>query len=67
MSSYERPVRRGAYVAVLRSDLPSPLLPESDEEGAADTTGGTPKDTSDKPDQEKPRTDSGRVRIDFAV
>ena len=32
MTSYERPVRRGVYLAVLSADEPSPLLPESDEE-----------------------------------
>jgi len=32
LSSFERPVRRSLYVAVLRQDLPSPLAPESDEE-----------------------------------
>ncbi len=32
MSSIQRPVTRSVYVAVLASDLPSPLAPESDEE-----------------------------------
>ena len=32
MSSMDRPVTRSVYVAVLRKDLPSPLVPESDEE-----------------------------------
>ncbi|HEX8335286.1 MAG TPA: PDZ domain-containing protein, partial [Pyrinomonadaceae bacterium] len=32
MSSFDRPVTRSVYVVVLRSDLPSPLAPESDEE-----------------------------------
>ena len=35
MSSYERPVTRGIYLAVLANDEPSPLLPRSDEEGAS--------------------------------
>ena len=34
MTSYERPVRRSVYVAVLSKDEPSPLLPKSDEEPA---------------------------------
>jgi tricorn protease len=34
MTSYERPVTRAIYFAVLRADDPSPLLPESDEEAA---------------------------------
>jgi tricorn protease len=36
MSSYERPVNRSLYVAVLRKTDPSPLAPESDEEGPAE-------------------------------
>ncbi|CAN5642965.1 S41 family peptidase [soil metagenome] len=32
MSSYERPVTRGVYLAVLAADLPSPLSPRSSEE-----------------------------------
>ncbi len=32
MSSLDRPVRRAIYLAVLSSDEPSPLLPESDDE-----------------------------------
>ena len=35
MSSFQRPVTRGVYLAVLRRDLPSPLLPPSDEEDSA--------------------------------
>lgn len=34
MSSYDRPVTRGIYLAVLRATDPSPLAPESDEEAA---------------------------------
>lgn len=36
MSSYDRPVTRGLYLAVLAADDPSPLLPESDEETSRD-------------------------------
>ncbi|HEY3175960.1 MAG TPA: hypothetical protein VGK94_09420 [Candidatus Polarisedimenticolia bacterium] len=32
MSSFERPVRRAVYLAVLKAGEPSPVLPESDEE-----------------------------------
>lgn len=32
LSSLERPIRRGVYFAVLAKDVPSPLLPESDDE-----------------------------------
>ena len=40
MSSYDRPVTRGLYLAVLRRSDPSPLAPESDEEGEARREGG---------------------------
>ncbi len=44
MSSYDRPVTRGLYLAVLRSDAASPLLPETAEEpgvsGEGDAPGG---------------------------
>jgi tricorn protease len=36
MSSLSRPVTRSVYVAVLKKDEPSPLSPESDEEGKKD-------------------------------
>ncbi len=55
MTSYERPVRRGVYLAVLSRDEPSPLLPESDEEKNAAVTprpagkAAAPKDTTPKP------------------
>src|SRR5208282_6329893 len=35
MLSYDRPVTSSVYIVVLRRDLPSPLAPLSDEEGAA--------------------------------
>ena len=35
MTSYDRRVDRALYLVVLRSDEPSPLLPESDEEGSS--------------------------------
>jgi tricorn protease len=35
MSSYERPVTRAIYLAVLQKGEPSPLLPESDEEAVS--------------------------------
>lgn len=42
MSSYERPVNRSLYLAVLSKDDPSPLAPESDEEQAADERAAAP-------------------------
>jgi len=55
LSSFERPVRRSVYVAVLRKDLPSPLAPESDEE-----TFETKKE-DEEPEQAAPPV----VSIDF--
>lgn len=36
MSSFDRPLERAIYLAVLAADEPSPLLPESDDEPAGD-------------------------------
>jgi tricorn protease len=45
LSSLERPWRRGVYFAVLARDQPSPLLPESDDEGnKAGGSGAAAKD-----------------------
>ena len=43
MSSYDRPVTRALYVAILKADEPSPFLPKSDEEPVAsgDAQGGS--------------------------
>jgi tricorn protease len=43
LSSLERPLRRGVYCAVLARDLPSPLLPESDDEKPAEEEKGAAK------------------------
>lgn len=40
MSSYDHPVTRAVYAAVLRARDPSPLAPESDEEGRGTESGG---------------------------
>ncbi len=44
MTSYDRPVDRALYLVVLRKDEPSPLLPESDEEGEAREKDGAKED-----------------------
>jgi tricorn protease len=57
MSTINRPLTRVVYVVVLRKDLPSPLLPESDEEkAAAEKKEPEKKDTPAKP---------AEVRIDL--
>jgi tricorn protease len=80
MSSFDHPVTRSVYVAVLRKDLPSPIAPESDEEKAqeapaparlaADDTPPTTAEKSPKKDPKKPveqpkSKDKVTVRIDF--
>jgi len=44
MSSYDRPVTRGVYLAVLAADEASPLAPRSSEEPGPGATGGTGAD-----------------------
>ncbi len=67
MTSLGHPISSGAYAAVLRKDLPSPLAPESDEEAAKkeegpkdDKKGDAKKDEAKKEDG-KPEA----LRIDF--
>lgn len=61
MQSYERPVTRAVYLAILRKGDPSPLLPESDEEGSAPAGAGAPGGQG-APGAQK---DSVVVTIDF--
>ncbi|HET9982180.1 MAG TPA: PDZ domain-containing protein [Longimicrobiales bacterium] len=68
MSSYDRPVQRGIYLAVLAADQPSPILPEHGDEGAA--AAAPAADTAAKAAPKKPATAPApaapaRVRIDF--
>ncbi|MCG6956028.1 MAG: PDZ domain-containing protein [Gemmatimonadetes bacterium] len=59
MSSFQRPVQRGVYLAVLSKDDPSPLLPESgDEPGEAVAKGKAGNGAGAK-------ADSVEVKIDF--
>lgn len=51
MSSYDRPVTRGVYVAVLAADTPSPLAPRS----------------SDEPDPDAPKEEPGANRGEVTV
>jgi len=59
MSSIDRPVRRSIYLAVLSSEEPSPLLPESDEEPQAAAS----EAKADAKKDAKPG--SGDIRIDL--
>ncbi len=58
MSSYQRPVSRSVYVAVLDKTLPSPLAPRSDEEGGDKAKG------KEEGGEEK-AAEPVRVKIDF--
>ncbi|MBN2392225.1 MAG: PD40 domain-containing protein [Anaerolineae bacterium] len=55
MSSYERPVLRGLYLAVLSKDEASPLAPESDEEPAKK------EEEEEKVEEEKEETDKRKA------
>jgi len=77
LSSLERPLRRGAYFAVLGKDTPSPLLPESDDEKGIKQDESTQDKQKDKDkgknkeivktkDKEKKQDgDTLEVKIDF--
>jgi tricorn protease len=77
LSSYGHTVTRNVYLAVLRRDLPSPLAPQSDEEGDAGASGHPSKGPRDKSAKGKGARDrnsaedeqavppSGPVRIDL--
>jgi tricorn protease len=58
MTSLARPTTSAVYVMVLTKDAPSPLAPQSDDEGA-----DKPKDDKDKKD--KPAAEVKEVKIDF--
>jgi tricorn protease len=66
MTSIARPTTSAVYVMVLSKDSPSPLAPQSDDEGADKTDkkdgADKAKDDKAKDDQDKPTAD---VKIDF--
>lgn len=64
MTSYERPVTRAVYLAVLAKGEPSPLLPESDEEGAPSPAPAA-RDSSAKPANGKAAPAAPTVTVDF--
>ena len=69
MSSYERPVRRALYLAVLPADEPSPFLPKSDEEHEDED--GEDQEDEESTDEESTDEDASEddtetvVRIDW--
>ena len=63
MSSFGHPVTRSVYAVVLRSDLPSPLAPESDDEKYDAAFGG--RNAHPQGAEEKKPAGPPEVRIDF--
>jgi tricorn protease len=62
MSSYERPVTRNLYAAVLSGDAPSPLAPESDDEPLPEPESddeSPPQSTSEGNGSDEDGTESG--------
>ncbi len=65
MSSYERPVTRALYMAVLQKGDPSPLLPESDEEASLAGAAPAPQRPGEPPrEEEAARRAAVRARVD---
>jgi tricorn protease len=72
MSSYERPFTRGVYLVVLNAEDPSPLLPESDEEGAeAEENENKDKNTiepgKEKEDKDKDKTKDEKKEVNVRI
>jgi tricorn protease len=70
MTSYDRPVNRALYVAILKRGEPSPFLPRSDEEGATqkdeEASQDSAKDRSSRSEgRESAPTRTPDVAIDF--
>jgi len=61
MSSNERRVTRSVYVAVLSKDLPSPLAPESDEEGKDEKKGDAEKGKGKEPPKDEKTATGARA------
>jgi tricorn protease len=67
MTSYDRPVTRSVYVAVLAKETASPFAPESDEEKAEtkDSTAAAKPSDKEKKETKKDSTASKDVKIDI--
>ena len=65
MTSIGHPVTSAIYVAVLRKDLPSPLVPLSDEEKKDDADKDKDKEKDKKDDKDKKDKEALKVTIDF--
>ncbi|MEJ2215483.1 MAG: PDZ domain-containing protein [Gemmatimonadota bacterium] len=66
MSSYNQPVRRGVYLAVLAKGQPSPLLPRTGDEPGAESEGGSGRPHGATSSMAAPAAaDTVHVHIDF--
>ncbi|MEK6481980.1 PDZ domain-containing protein [Catalinimonas sp. 4WD22] len=66
MSSYDHPVNRAIYLAVLSKDEPSPLAPESDDEAVGDEEAEEKEeDKKEEDDEDEAEEKEVEVKIDF--
>ncbi len=65
MTSVNHPVTRSVYVTVLRSDLPSPLAPESDEEEVKSEDQEVEESDEEEKSEEKEEKGELEVEIEF--
>lgn len=67
MSSYDHPVNRAIYLAVLSKDEPSPLAPESDDEAVGEEEEAEEKEEAKKEedDEDEAEEKDVEVKIDF--
>ncbi len=66
MTSYDRPVTRSVYLAVLAKDTPSPLAAESDEEKDTSTVSAKPSDKEKKDTKAKKDSSATKdIKVDF--
>ncbi|MBN1580405.1 MAG: PD40 domain-containing protein [Anaerolineae bacterium] len=67
MSSYERPISRSLYVAVLSKDDPSPLAPESDEEAEKEESTEEKEKTNENDKGEEKKEDTEKKPIEVKI
>jgi tricorn protease len=65
MSSYDRPLNRSVYLAVLTRDEKSPVLPESDDEDIEKKGDSEEKEEEEKGKDDKKEKAEVEVKIDF--
>lgn len=65
LSSLERPIRRGIYLAVLSASEPSPLLPESDDEKEVDESADDEEEEKGEKEEKEDEEKTEEVQIDL--